>query len=78
MISHLKDGWTWELKKDVASCDMLRVGACSPRSGDLLMRLRDASQYDASYPAGYGNAGNQYIQVPAGKESNSDSLTSSE
>ena len=39
MIRHLMDGLAWALKKGVASCDKLRVGACSLRSGDALMGL---------------------------------------
>ncbi len=39
MISRLMDGLAWALKKGVASCDMLRVGARSLRSGDALMGL---------------------------------------
>ena len=39
MIRHLMDGLAWALTKGVASCDMLRVGARSLRSGDALMGL---------------------------------------
>jgi hypothetical protein len=39
MIRRLTDGSAWELKKGVASCDMLRVGARSLRSGDSRMGL---------------------------------------
>jgi hypothetical protein len=39
MIRHLTDGLAWALKKGVASSDMLRVGACSLRSGGTLMGL---------------------------------------
>jgi hypothetical protein len=39
MIRHLKDGLAWALMKDVASCDKLRVGARSLRSGDILIGL---------------------------------------
>jgi hypothetical protein len=39
MIRHLKDGLAWALMKGVASCDKLRVGARSLRSGDALMGL---------------------------------------
>jgi hypothetical protein len=39
MIRHLKDGLAWALMKGVASCDKLRVGARSLRSGDALIGL---------------------------------------
>ncbi len=39
MIRHLKDGSAWALTKGVASCDKLRVGARSLRSGDSRMGL---------------------------------------
>jgi hypothetical protein len=39
MISHLTNGPARALKKGVASCDMLRVGACCLRSGDARMGL---------------------------------------
>ena len=39
MIRHLTDGLAWALRKDVASCDKLRVGARSLRSGDVLIGL---------------------------------------
>jgi len=39
MIRHLTDGLAWALMKGVASCDMLRVGAGSLRSGDPRMGL---------------------------------------
>ena len=39
MIRRLTDGSAWALKKGVASCDMLRVGARSLRSGDSQMGL---------------------------------------
>jgi len=39
MIRRLTDGSAWALKKGVASCDMLRVGARSLRSGDSRMGL---------------------------------------
>jgi len=37
MIRRLTDGLAWALKKGVASCDTLRVGACDLRSGDARM-----------------------------------------
>ncbi len=39
MIRHLTNGLAWALKKGVASCDKLRVGASGLRSGDALMGL---------------------------------------
>src|SRR5439155_972696 len=39
MIRHLTDGSAWALTKGVASCDKLRVGARSLRSGDSRMGL---------------------------------------
>jgi len=39
MIRRLTDGLAWALKKGVASCDTLRVGACDLRSGDARMGL---------------------------------------
>jgi len=39
MIRRLTNGSAWALKKGVASCDMLRVGARSLRSGDPRMGL---------------------------------------
>ena len=39
MIRRLTNGSAWALKKDVASCDKLRVGARGLRSGDVRMGL---------------------------------------
>ena len=39
MIRRLTNGSAWALTKGVASCDKLRVGARSLRSGDTLMGL---------------------------------------
>src|SRR5436309_14449455 len=39
MIRRLTNGSAWALKKGVASCDKLRVGARSLRSGDTRMGL---------------------------------------
>jgi len=77
MISHLKDGWAWALKKGVASCDMLRVAACRLRSGDTRMGLPAAGD-TCGAPTWSGNLPNGSIQVGSGKETNWDSLSSSE
>jgi len=39
MIRRLTDGLAWALRKGVASCDKLRVGACSLRSGGARIGL---------------------------------------
>jgi len=49
MIRHLTDGLAWALMKGVASCDKLRVGAGSLRSGDSLMGP-PAAGYTCSAP----------------------------
>ena len=77
MISRLKDGLAWALKKGVASCDKLRLGACSLRSGDPLMGL-PAVGNTCGTPDWRGNLPNGSIQVGRGRETNRDSLNSGE
>ena len=76
ILRHLKDGLAWALKKGVASCDKLRVGACSLRSGDTLIGLPTA--VTVVLPLGRGNLLNGSIQVRRGRETNKDSLSSGE
>ena len=56
MIRRLKDGLAWALMKGVASCDMLRVGACSLRSGDTLMGLPAAGDTCSAPKVGEGTS----------------------
>ncbi len=77
MIRHLRDGLAWALKKGVASCDKLRVGASGLRSGDARIGL-PATENICGAPYGSGNLPNGSIQVGRGRETNWDSLTSSE
>ncbi len=77
MIRHLTNGLAWALKKGVASCDKLRVGASGLRSGDTRMGL-PVMENICDAPYGSGNLPNGSIQVGRGRETNWDSLTSSE
>ena len=77
MISHLKDGLAWALKKGVASCDMLRVAACRLRSGDTRIGLPAAGD-TCGAPTWSGNLPNGSIQVGRGRDTNWYSLSSSE
>ena len=77
MIRHLMDGLAWALMKGVASCDKLRVGACSLRSGDSLMGPPAARKLAAPLDRG-GNSPNGNIPVGEGEEINRDSLISGE
>ncbi len=77
MIRRLTNGSAWVLKKGVASCDKLRVGARSLRSGDARMGL-PASDSSEALPHGRRNPPNGSIQVGGGKETKRDSQTSGE
>jgi len=59
------------MKKDVTSCDKLGVGARSHRSQDFRMWLHYKS-------VRMSNAGNWSVLVPAGKETNKDTVSSGE
>ena len=69
----------WALRKDVASCDKPWVGACSLRSKGFRMGLPIVSREVDGAPLRWrGNPPNGSIQVGGGKETNRDSLISSE
>jgi hypothetical protein len=62
MIRCLTDGSAWALKKGVASCDMLRVGARSLRSGDSRMGLPTTVNI-----CGTPNVGGETLRTEASK-----------
>ena len=69
--------WLSEAKKDVISCDKLRVGANNLWSADFRMgQPNTLKKYYLSMIE--ANAGNWNILVPAGKENKNDSPSSGE